>query len=93
MVNIKFRLTGKTERIDQPLLRVAAAVDQFVEHTGIDLSKILVGQTQIGGGQDVVKADKCMGVSRFILGGARARAAPQSTPMVEHHLGEQSSLG
>jgi len=47
VVNIKFRLTGETERIDQPLLRVATAVDHYVEHTGVDLSKILVGQTQI----------------------------------------------
>jgi len=49
VVNIKFSLTGKTERIDQPLFRDAAAVDQYVEHTGVDLSKILVGQTQIWG--------------------------------------------
>src|SRR6218665_2932847 len=49
VVNIKFRLTGKTERIGQPLLRVAAAVDQYVEHIGVDLSKILVEKIQIWG--------------------------------------------
>jgi len=49
------------------LLQVAAAVDQYVDHTGVDLSKILLGQNQIWG--HVVKADKCMGVSRFIFWG------------------------
>jgi len=36
-------------------------------YTGVDLSKILGGQTKIFGGQKVVKSDKCMGVS--IIGG------------------------
>ena len=44
-----------------------------MRHTGIDLSKILGGQTQIFG-ENVVKTDKCMGVSRFFR--VRARAAP-----------------
>src|SRR6218665_4086932 len=43
------------------------------------LSKILGGQNKILGGQKVVKRDKCMGV--YQLFGARARAAPKSTPM------------
>ena len=43
--------------------------------TGVDLSKILGGQTKILGGQKVVKSDKCMGVSQLL--GARARAAPK----------------
>ena len=45
--------------------------------TGIDLSKILGGQTKIFG---EAKGDKCMGVSQLL--GVRARAAPsKSTPM------------
>ena len=44
--------------------------------TGVDLSKILGGQTKILWGQKVVKSDKCMGVSQLL--GARARAAPLS---------------
>ena len=46
-----------------------------VETTGVDLSKILAGQTKILGGQKVAKSDKCMGVSRLL--GARAWAAPK----------------
>jgi len=41
---------------------------------GVDLSKILGGQTKIYGGQKVVKSDKCMGVSQLL--GARTRTAP-----------------
>jgi len=49
----------------------------------VDLSKILGGQTQILGG-NVVKIDKCMGVSRLL--GARARSAPlKSTPTSMTH--------
>ena len=48
--------------------------------TGVDLSKILGGQTNILGGQKVVKSDKCMGVSQLLGGRARA-APPKSTPM------------
>ena len=45
--------------------------------TGVDLSKILGGQTKIsGGGQKVVKSDKCMSISQLL--GARARAVPKS---------------
>ncbi len=40
--------------------------------TGVDLSKILGGQTKILGGQKVVKSDKCMGVSQLL-----------STPMLD----------
>ena len=47
--------------------------------TGVDLSKILVGQTKILGGK-VVKSDKYIGVSQLL--GARARAAFKSTPML-----------
>jgi len=40
-----------------------------IASTGVDLSTILGGQTEIlGGGQKVVKSDKCMGVSQ-LLGG------------------------
>jgi len=42
--------------------------------TGVDLSKILGGQTKLLGGQKVVISDKCMGVSQLL--GACARAAP-----------------
>jgi len=42
--------------------------------TGIDLPKVL-GQTEILG-ENVIKADKCMGVSQLL--GVCARAAPQS---------------
>ena len=45
------------------------------KRTGIDLSKILGGQTKIFGGQKEIKSDKCMGVSQLL--GARARAAPK----------------
>jgi len=41
--------------------------------TGVDLAKILSGQTKIWGRE---KGDKCMCVSQLL--GARARAAPQS---------------
>jgi len=47
--------------------------------TGIDLSKIFKGQTQILGG-NVVKTDKCMGVPD--LGGRAPGLPPQSTPMI-----------
>src|SRR6218665_3468309 len=50
----------------------------YTPGTGVDLSKILGGQTKILG-EKVVKSDKCMGVSQLL--GARSRAAPQSTPM------------
>ena len=46
----------------------------MIQDTGIDLSKILGGQTKILGGQNMVKSDKCMGISTFL--GAHARAAP-----------------
>jgi len=36
--------------------------------TGVDLSKILGGQTKILGGQKVVKSDKCMGVFQLFGG-------------------------
>jgi len=53
----------------------------WVRITDIDLSKILEGKTQILV-ENVVKTDKCMGVSQ-ILGPRGARAAPpKSTPMV-----------
>jgi len=42
---------------------------------GVDLSKILGGQTKILWGE-VVKTDQCMGVPQLL--GARARAATQS---------------
>jgi len=44
--------------------------------TGVDLSKILGGQTKILGGAKDGKSDKRVGVSQLL--GARARAAPQS---------------
>jgi len=82
-------VTGKTEIIDQPLLRVAAAMDQCVEHAGVNLSKYWWRKPKFGG--NVVTADKCTGVSRPFWG-ARPGCPPNSTPMVEHHLAEQSSL-
>jgi len=36
------------------------------------LSKVLEGQTKILEGENLVKADKCMGISKLL--GARARA-------------------
>ena len=42
--------------------------------TGVDLSKILGGQTNILGGQKVVNSSKCMAVSQLL--GACARAIP-----------------
>jgi len=44
--------------------------------TGIDLSKILDGQTKILGGQKVVKSDKCIGVSQLL--GGTCPGCPQS---------------
>jgi len=38
------------------------------QHTCVDFSKILGGQTKLLGGQKVVKSDKCKGVSQ-LLGG------------------------
>ena len=48
--------------------------------TGVDLSKILGGQTKILG-EKVVKSDKCMGVSQ-LLGEHVPGLPPKSTPMV-----------
>src|SRR6218665_3971464 len=48
--------------------------------TGIDLSKILGGQTKILGGKKVVKSDKCMGDSQ-LMGGTCPGCPPKSTPM------------
>jgi len=44
--DIKFRLTGKTERIDQPLLRVAAALDHICQasYSGAKFTWFMVGQ-------------------------------------------------
>jgi len=42
--------------------------------TGVDLSKILGGQTKILGRQKVIKSDMH---GRFLIIGARARAAPK----------------
>ena len=50
-------------------------------HTGIDLSKILGGQTKILG-EKVVKSDKCMGDSQ-LLGGTCPGCSPKSTPMTQ----------
>ena len=55
----------------------------LAEITGVDLSKILEGQTQILGERNVVKTDKCMGVSRFFLGGRAPGLPPKSTTMAE----------
>ena len=49
--------------------------------TGVDLSTILGGQTKILGGQEMVKSDKCMGVSQ-LLGGTCPGWSPKSTPMM-----------
>ena len=43
--------------------------------SGLDLSKVLGGQTKILGGK-VVKSEKCMGVSQLLE--VRARAPPPS---------------
>src|SRR6218665_879146 len=52
-----------------------------LEAIGVDLSKHLVANQNIGG-KKVVKSDKCMGVSQLLL--ERARAVPQkSTPVLE----------
>src|SRR6218665_2902937 len=48
--------------------------------TGVDLSKILGGQTKILG-EKVVKSDKCMGDSQ-LLGGHVLGLPPKSTPMI-----------
>jgi len=48
--------------------------------TGIDLSKILGGQTKIFGMQKVVKSDKCMGVFQ-LLGGTCPGCSPKSMPV------------
>jgi len=52
--------------------------------TGVDLSKILGGQTKILGGQKVVKNDKFMGISQLL--GARARTPPKPTLMQQVEL-------
>ena len=49
--------------------------------TGVDLSKILGGQTKILGGEKVVNSDKCMGVSQ-LLGGTCPGCPPKSMPMM-----------
>ena len=48
-------------------------------YTGVDLSKILGGQTKILG-RKVIKSDKCMGVSQS-LGACAQAARSKSTPM------------
>ena len=48
--------------------------------TGIDLLKILGGQTKILEGQKVVKGDKCKGISQ-LLGGTCLGGPPKSMPM------------
>jgi len=48
-----------------------------LEGAGIDLLKILGGQTKILGGQKVVISNKCMGDSQLL--GARARDAPSQS--------------
>jgi len=48
--------------------------------TGVELSEILEGKTQILGG-NVVKTDKCMGVSKIL--GVRARAVPPKDYMYD----------
>ena len=66
--------------IRQPISAGVIGLSLFVDvSTGVDLSKILGGQTKILEGK-VVKSDKCMGASQLF--GARAQAAPKSTPMV-----------
>ena len=51
----------------------------LVRFTGVDLSKILGGKPE-SWGKMVSITDEYMGVSQLL--GARARAAPKSTPMV-----------
>ena len=46
------------------------------DYTGVDLSKILGGQTKILEGLKVVKSDKCIGVSQ-LLGGTCLGCSPQ----------------
>src|SRR6218665_4208753 len=46
--------------------------------TGIDLSKVLGGQTKILGGQKEVKSDKCMGVSQLLGGHVPGLFPPKS---------------
>ena len=50
--------------------------------TGVDLSKILGGQTKILGGQKVVKSDKCMGVSQLL--GGMCPGCPPKVYAYEH---------
>src|SRR6218665_1973585 len=45
--------------------------------TGVDLSKILGGQTNISGGRKVLKCDKCMGVNYFSIIGRYVPGLPQ----------------
>lgn len=55
-------------------------------YTGVNLSNVLGGQSQMfGGGQNVVKIGKWMGVSRFFFWGGGARAAPQSLRLCAVH--------
>src|SRR6218665_1240132 len=55
--------------------------------TGIDLSKILGGQTKILGGQKVVESDKCMGNSK-LLGGT----CPGCPLSLRHYANGHGSL-
>jgi len=54
---------------------------RFIHNSGVDLSKILGGQTKILWGQKVLKGDKCMSVSQ-LLGMGHVPGLPQkATPM------------
>ena len=50
-----------------------------IRATGVDLAKVLGGQTKILGGGKVVKSDKCMGVSELLVGTCPG-CTPKSTP-------------
>ena len=58
--------------------------------TGVDLSKILGGQTKILGGK-VVKSDKCMDVSQLFMRHVPG-LPPKSTPMSRSSVGDQTAF-
>jgi len=62
-----------------------------VINNGVDLSKILGGQTKILWEQKVAKSDKCTGVSQLLWGGTCLGCPPKSTPIVIDIVAKQKS--
>jgi len=67
-------MIGKTVQCSGTIDRERTVCQTLNKPSGVDLSKILVGQSQIFGG-NVVKTDICMGVPQFW--GVHTREAPQ----------------